>query len=79
MYISFVDSQAVETIQKLGFASNASDAEAFAGKLIAANIIEHLDENVYQFIMDLSGVPDLDTPNEEQVQCLSSRGRRLTL
>ena len=71
-------SQAVEVIQQLGFASNASEAEAFGGKLIAAKIVKHVDEQeetikddifFYQFIMDLSAAPDIDTSNEQQVQC----------
>ena len=70
-------SQAVEVIQQLGFASNTSEAEAFGGKLIAAKIVKHVDEQeetikddvfFYQFIMDLSAAPDIDTSNEQQVQ-----------
>lgn len=71
--ISFVGTQAVEMIQKLGFASNTSEAEAFGGKLIAAKLVKHVDETentikddvfFYQFIMDSS--------DAEQVHCLSS-------
>lgn len=75
---SFVGSQAIDQIQTLGFASNSSEAEAFGGKLIAAQIVKNVDETentikddifFYQFILDLSAVPDLAASNDQQVLC----------